>query len=201
MAKWFHVITWFRNENVSITECAESRWNWTLVFSSSNRPSLLERQASRLLWWTGQPWTTRNWWVCGNCCFSVQLPCWQSVDVYSLHGQVPLTGQAEGKFRVASWVKEHFVFALLEKEYGNFRHSENTQTDTKNCLLNLCCCKFFFFFYSCQILLNCTLSSISYQFRDDYFILQHGCTPIHKTKSIRTQVTKFGVCPLIVDLN
>lgn len=31
--------------------------------SSSLRPSLLERQASHLLWWTDQRWIMRTWWV------------------------------------------------------------------------------------------------------------------------------------------
>lgn len=36
----------------------------TQPFSSSSlRPSLLERQASHLLWWTGQRWIMRTWWV------------------------------------------------------------------------------------------------------------------------------------------
>lgn len=44
-----------------------SRWIYhfssSLFPSSSLRPSLLERQASRSLWWTGLPWIMRTWWV------------------------------------------------------------------------------------------------------------------------------------------
>lgn len=41
----------------------------SLVSSFSLRPSLLERQASRSLWWTGPPWIMRTWWVptCLQC--------------------------------------------------------------------------------------------------------------------------------------
>lgn len=41
----------------------------SLFPSSSPRPSLLERQASRSLWWTGPLWIMRTWWVltCLHC--------------------------------------------------------------------------------------------------------------------------------------
>lgn len=47
----------------------------SLFPSSSLRPSLLERQASRSLWWTGPPWIMRTWWVltCLRCLHGISL--------------------------------------------------------------------------------------------------------------------------------
>lgn len=49
---------------LSPTQSRRISFSFSFFFLLSRlRPSLLERQASRLLWWTDPHWTTRTWWV------------------------------------------------------------------------------------------------------------------------------------------